>query len=139
MMVKAVYGRRMVWGESVTERENDVGLAAYEAAIGAGLRTIYPDARISVQGEGHDSAARVTVDGEDVSEMPRVERVLDDAFHAACGAIGALNRRVRALREEAAIAGDRAQVSLCDAALRGDDAAYAQCIDALGDAEAAAL
>ena len=137
MMVKAVYGRRMVWGESVTEHEHQVGLAAYEAAIGAGLRGIYPDARISVQGEGHDSAARVTVDGEDVSELPRVERVLDDAFVAACGAIAHLSDRVRELRSEAEAAGDVAQVALCDAALGGDAGAYDQCIAALGDAEAA--
>lgn len=137
MMVKAIYGRQMVWGESVTEHEHQVGLAAYEAAIGAGLRGIYPDARISVQGEGHDSAARVTVDGVDVSETPRVERVLDDAFHAACGAISALDRRIRALRDEAAAAGDHAQVALCDAALHGDETAHARCIDALQTDESA--
>lgn len=139
MMVKVVYGRRVTWGESVTEHEHAAGLEAYETALEGGLRALYPEARISVQGEGHDSAARVTVDGEDVSETPRVERVLDDAFADGCSAIGRLNDRVFALRDEAMAAGDVAQVTLCNAALGGDDAAYARCIDALDDAEAAAL
>ena len=135
MMVKVIYGRRMVWGESVTRAEHAAGLEAYETAIVAGLRGIYPEALIWVKGEGHDSAARVTVDGEDVSETPRVERVLDDAFAVGCSAIGRLNDRVYALRDEAMAAGDVEQVALCDAALRGDDAAYARCIDALEDAD----
>lgn len=135
MVVKVVYGRRMVWGESVTEHEHAAGLVAYDAALEEGLRALYPDARISVRSEGHDSAARVTVDGEDVSETPRVERVLEEAFSAGCSAIDDLNDRVYALRDEAMAAGDVAQVALCDAALRGDDAAYARCIDALEDAD----
>lgn len=139
MVVKVVYGRRMVWGESVTEHEHAAGLEAYETALEEGLRALYPDERISVQSEGHDSAARVTVDGEDVSETPRVERALGAAFLSGCRAIAGLARRVRALREEARAVGDVAQVALCDAALGGDDAAYARCIDALDDAEAAAV
>lgn len=91
-MVEVVFGRRIVWGESVTEDEHRVGLAAYEAALEDGLRGLYPDAWISVQGEGHDSAARVTVDGEDVSETPRVVRVLEEAFSTGCDAIDALTR-----------------------------------------------
>lgn len=134
MVVKVVYGRRIVWGESVTEHEHAAGLVAYDAALEEGIRALYPDARISMQSEGHDSYARVTVDGEDV-ETPRVERVLEEAFSAGCDAIDALNDRVYALRDEAVMAGDVAQVALCDAALRGDDAAYARCIDALEDAD----
>lgn len=139
MVVKVVYGRRMVWGESVTEHEHAAGLVAYDAALEDGLRGLYPDAWISVRSEGHDSAARVTVDGEDVSETPRVERVLDDAFDSGYIAIDDLNDRVFALRDEAMAAGDVAQVALCDAALGGDSGAYARCIAALEDAEAAAL
>lgn len=132
MVVKAIYGRRIVWGESVTEDEHRVGLAAYEAALEDGLRGLYPDAWISVQGEGHDSAARVTVDGEDVSETPRVVRVLEEAFSTGCDAIDALNDRLYLLRDEALAAGNTAQVALCDAALGGDSVAYARCIAALG-------
>lgn len=139
MVVKAIYGRRIVWGESVTEAEHAAGLVAYDAALEDGLRALYPVARISVQGEGHDGAVRVTVDGEDVSEMLCVERVLALAFGAGCDAIDALNDRLYALRDEAVTAGDAAQVALCDAALGGDSVAYDQCIAALGDAVAAAL
>lgn len=139
MMVKVIYGRRMVWGESVTEHEHAAGLVAYDAALEEGIRALYPDARISMQSEGHDGAARVTVDGEDVSETPRVERLLGDAFGAGCDAIDDLNDRVFALRDEAMAAGDVAQVTLCNAALGGDDAAYARCVAALEDAEAAAV
>lgn len=135
MVVKAIYGRRIVWGESVTEDEHRVGLAAYEAALEDGLRGLYPDAWISVQGEGHDSAARVTVDGEDVSETPRVVRVLEEAFSTGCDAIDALNDRLYLLRDEALAAGNTAQVALCDAALGGDSVAYARCIAALEDAD----
>lgn len=139
MVVTVVYGRRMVWGESVTEHEHAAGLVAYDAALEEGIRALYPDARISVRSEGHDSAARVTVDGEDVSETPRVERVLGDAFGSGCDAIDDLNDRVFALRDEALAAGNTAQVALCEAALGGDSVAYDQCIAALEDAEAAAV
>lgn len=135
-MVEVVFGRRIVWGESVTEDEHRVGLAAYEAALEDGLRGLYPDAWISVQGEGHDSAARVTVDGEDVSETPRVVRVLEEAFSTGCDAIDALNDRLYLLRDEALAAGNTAQVALCDAALGGDSGAYARCIAALDTASA---
>lgn len=97
-MVKVVFGWRIVWGESVTEDEHQVGLAAYEAALEDGLRGLYPDAWISVQGEGHDSAARVTVDGEDVSETPRVVRVLEEAFSTGCDAIIDARRRPSGVR-----------------------------------------
>jgi hypothetical protein len=139
MVVKVVYGRRVTWGESVTEHEHAAGLVAYDAALEEGIRALYPDARISVRSEGHDSAARVTVDGEDVSETPRVVRVLEEAFSTGCDAIDDLNDRVFALRDEALAAGNTAQVALCEAALGGDSVAYDQCIAALEDAEAAAV
>ena len=44
------------------------------------------------------------------------------------------NEQINALRTEAAEHGDREQVSICDAALRGDAAALAECQRVLEDA-----
>ncbi len=44
--------------------------------------------------------------------------------------------QIKALRREAAMAGDEKQVALCDAALDGDEAALAECERAISDAEA---
>lgn len=48
------------------------------------------------------------------------------------------NAQIRALRTEAATAGDDAQVALCDSALDGDDSARAHCAKAIAAAEAQA-
>ena len=86
--ISITYGRRITWGETVTEAEHEAGLEAYEAALESGIRALYPEASVRVRAEGHDGAARVTVDSEDVSERRNVARVLDAAFAAGCEAIG---------------------------------------------------
>jgi hypothetical protein len=48
-----------------------------------------------------------------------------------------MDTQISELRAEAADAGDRAQVELCDLALDGDDAARASCAEVIADAEAA--
>lgn len=45
------------------------------------------------------------------------------------------NEAIRALRSEAAAAGDYVQVSLCDQALQGNDAARAECADVIAQAQ----
>ncbi len=49
---------------------------------------------------------------------------------------GVSDDQIRALKEEAAIAGDLAQVELCALALSGDVGARRKCVDAIADAKA---
>jgi len=44
--------------------------------------------------------------------------------------------QIRQLREEAATAGDLAQVQVCDLALRGNEGARQRCVDAILEARA---
>lgn len=53
--------------------------------------------------------------------------------------IGTLtNRQITKLRDEAATAGDTAQVEVCERALRGDRSARVECARVIADAEAQA-
>ena len=48
------------------------------------------------------------------------------------------NEQIKTLRQEAAQAGDDAQVAICDRALDGDEQALAVCAEVIADARAMA-
>lgn len=67
---------------------------------------------------------------------------IGDAYSHWCAATVAEelpgDERIEALRDEAAVAGDGAQVALCEAALGGDVSARGRCAKVIADAQAAA-
>lgn len=71
-MITVTYGRRIVWGESVTEAEHAIGLAMYESVLVDAIRALYPETPVRVRPEGTDSAALVFSSGTEITDRPDV-------------------------------------------------------------------